>query len=110
MNTTSLVFQNFIDFVVRTCNHGRALTERESFIQGDPIAKTHFSLLFLIAGFLLSQSVQAQIPGITVDTPPLRNTRMVGDNKTAPPGTYEVFGATTDAATLYAHDGRISRL
>jgi hypothetical protein len=91
-------------------HHGRTLTERESFIQGDPIAKTHFSLLFLIAGLLLSQSVQAQIPGITVNPPPLRNARMVGDNKTAPPGTYEVFGATTDAATLYAHDGRISRL
>ena len=101
MNTTSLVFKNFIDIVVRTCNHGRALTERESFIQGGPIAKTHFSLLFLIAG---------QIPGITVDPPPLRSARMVGDNKTAPPGTYEVFGATTDAATLYTHDGRISRL
>jgi hypothetical protein len=91
-------------------HHGRALTERESLIQGGPIAKTHFSLLFLIAGLLLSQSVQAQIPGITVDPPPLRNARMVGDNKTAPPGRYEVFGATTDAATLYAHDGRISRL
>ena len=110
MNTTSLVFNNFIDIVVCACNHGRALTERESFIQGVPIAKTHFSLLFLIAGLFLSQSVQAQIPGITVDPPPLRNARMVGDNKTAPPGTYEVFGATTDAATLYAHDGRISRL
>ena len=96
--------------MINACHHGRALTQRESFPQGGLIAKTHFSLLFLIAGLLLSQSVQAQIPGITVDPPPLRNARMVGDNKTAPPGTYEVFGATTDAATLYAHDGRISRL
>jgi hypothetical protein len=96
--------------VIFSPHHGRVLTERELFIQGGPIAKTHFSLLFLIAGLLLSQSVQAQIPGITVDPLPLRNARMVGDNKTAPPGTYEVFGATTDTATLYAHDGRISRL
>ena len=96
--------------MINACHHGRALTERESFTQGVPLAKTHFSLLFLIAGLLLSQSVQAQIPGITVDPPPLRSARMVGDNKTAPPGTYEVFGTTTDAATLYAHDGRTSRL
>jgi len=96
--------------MINASHDGRALTQRESFPQGGLIAKTHFSLLFLIAGFLLSQSVQAQIPRITVDPPPLRSARMVGDNKTAPPGTYEVFGATTDAATLYAHDGRISRL
>ena len=81
-----------------------------SFLAGFLSQRRIFPLLFLIACVLLSQSVQAQIPGITVDPPPLRNARMVGDNKTAPPGTYEVFGATTDAATLYAHDGRISRL
>src|SRR5215510_14825458 len=31
MNTTSLVFKNFVDIVVCTYNHGRALTEREFF-------------------------------------------------------------------------------
>src|SRR6516162_1036647 len=31
MNTISLVFQNFVDIVVCTYNHGRALTEREFF-------------------------------------------------------------------------------
>jgi hypothetical protein len=72
--------------------------------------KDAFFPCFFLSHAFFFPTVQAQIPGITVDSPPLRNARMVGDNKTTPPGTYEVFGATTDAATLYAHDGRISRL
>ena len=59
--------------------------------------KRIFSLLFLIAGVLLFQSVQAQT---TVITPPLVGFPLNGPNLTAPTGMFDVFGATTDAATL----------
>jgi len=64
-------------------------------------------LLSFLAGVLLFQSVQAQT---TVITPAPGRFPLNGPNLTAPTGMFDVFGATTDAATLYAHDGGISRL
>ena len=77
-----------------------------SFLAGFLSQRRIFPLLFLIAGVLLLQSVQAQT---TVITPPLVDPPLIGPNLTAPTGMFDVFGVTTDAANLYTHDGGISR-
>src|SRR6516164_6541516 len=55
MNTTSLVFQNFIDFVVCTHNHGRALTEDKVFHPRRSFCKdAFFSCFFSSQAFFFS--------------------------------------------------------
>ena len=62
-----------------------------SFLAGFLSQRRIFPLLFLIAGVLLLQSVQAQT---TVITPPLVDPPLIGPNLTAPTGMFDVFGVT----------------
>jgi hypothetical protein len=77
-------------------HHGRALSKRRVLSSKEVILQRRiFSLLFLIAGVLLFQSVQAQ-PFMPVDAD--------GTNKAAPTGTFDVSLPNSSDA-LFAHNG-----
>jgi hypothetical protein len=81
--------------MANTSNHGRALAERENFSSKEVILQRRiFPLLFLIAGFLFSNSVQAQTP---VDAN--------GTNELAPTGTFPNVTAFGGIDVLFAHNG-----